>query len=112
MVEDNEGEGEELDKNEETYFRKLLAEDSIVGGVFTRNIGKMLYKIRASAEYNKNACSILMILCSLLRNYEEHIYQVDQTTIDLISSLIRKIINPDQFIKNIDKVYESKKINI
>jgi hypothetical protein len=32
-----------------SYFRKLLAEDSIVGGVFSRNIGKMLYNIRASA---------------------------------------------------------------
>jgi hypothetical protein len=38
-----------VNKIEETYFRKLLAEDSIVGGVFTRNIGKMLYRIRASA---------------------------------------------------------------
>ena len=71
-----------------------MAEDSIVGGVFARNIGKMLYKIRASAEFNKNACSILMILCSLLRNYEENINQVDQATIDQISSLIRKVIDP------------------
>lgn len=69
----------------------------------------MLYKIRASAEFNKNACSILMILCSLLRNYEEHIYQVDQATIDQISTLIRKIITPDKFNKGSDKAFEQKK---
>lgn len=49
-----------------------------------------------------------MILCSLLRNYEEHIYQVDQATIDQISALIRKIINPEQFIKGTDKTLERK----
>lgn len=71
-----------------------MADDSIVGGVFSRNIGKMLYKIRTTPEYNKSACSILMILCSLLRNYEEHIQEVDQATIDQISSLIRKVVDP------------------
>ena len=47
-----------------------------------------------------------MILCSLLRNYEEHIYQVDQATIDQISTLIRKLINPQQFISSTDRLYE------
>lgn len=50
-----------------------------------------------------------MILCSLLRNYEEHIYQVDQATIDQISTLIRKLINPQKFISSFDKMYEVKK---
>lgn len=46
MIEEKEEEhGEEA---QDTYFRKLLAEDSIIGGVFCRNIGKMLYKIRTS----------------------------------------------------------------
>lgn len=47
-----------------------------------------------------------MILCSLLRNYEEHIYQVDQATIDQISTLVRKLINPQQFIDGKDRMYE------
>lgn len=46
-----------------------------------------------------------MILCSLLRNYEEHIYQVDQTTVDQISTLIRRVINTEQFIKGTDKSF-------
>ena len=50
-----------------------------------------------------------MILCSLLRNYEEHIYQVDQATIDQITTLVRKLINPSHFISSIDKLYEIKK---
>lgn len=48
MVEKNKIDDDEDVKIEDTYFRKLLAEDSIVGGVFTRNIGKMLYRIRRS----------------------------------------------------------------
>lgn len=49
-----------------------------------------------------------MILCSLLRNYEQNISTVDQATIDQISTLIRKIINPEDFIVHKDEVYEAK----
>lgn len=45
VVHDEEEEIEEK-VEEESYFRNLIAEDSIVGGVFTRNVGKMLYKVR------------------------------------------------------------------
>jgi hypothetical protein len=76
--------------------------------VFARNVGKMLYKIRKSAKFNKNACAILMILCSLLRNYQENISMVDQATIDQISTLIRKVINPEAFINSKDAIYEQR----
>ena len=84
----------------------MIAKDSIVGGIFTKNIGKLLYFIRKNEEFNRFACPILMVLCSLLRNYEERIQYTDQTTIDLISTLIRKVICHQKFIKEIDPVYE------
>lgn len=49
-----------------------------------------------------------MILCSLLRNYELNISTVDQATIDQISTLIRKVINPETFVNQKDTVYEAK----
>ena len=107
VVHDEEEEMEEKN-DEESHFRNLIAEDSIVGGVFTRNVGKMLYKVRKTQKFNKIACSLLMILCSLLRNYELNISTVDQATIDQISTLIRKVINPETFVSQKDSVYETK----
>ena len=80
-------------------FRSELAKDSIMGATFARNIGKLLYFIRKSEHFNKYACSILMILCSLLRNYNSKIHEVDQACIDQITLLIRKITNPQLFIE-------------
>ena len=48
-----------------------------------------------------------MVLCSLLRNYEQHQSIVDQSTVDQISTLIRKVINTEEFIKNKDISYEA-----
>jgi hypothetical protein len=41
-----------------------------------------------------------MILCSIIRYYEENIFTVDQAIVEEISLLIRKIINPSEFIKS------------
>lgn len=50
----------------------------------------------------------MMILCSLLRNYEENISEVDQSTLDQISTLIRKVINTENFRTKKDETYENK----
>jgi len=71
-----------IPEEENFSFRNFLAEDSIIGGIFSRNISKLLYKIRKSQSFNKHACSILMILCSLIRYYEENIYAVDQAIVE------------------------------
>ena len=98
---------EKMEEEEQTTtFRELIACDSIIGGIFTRNVGKLLYNIRKNPEFNKFACPILMVLCSLLRNYEERIEYTDQTTIEAISHLIRKVICPEQFINSTDPTYE------
>ena len=72
----------------------------------------MLYKLRKSEKFSRLACSILMILCSLIRNYEQNISSVDQSTIDQISTLIRKVIDPEQFVKAKDEVYEIKESDL
>lgn len=72
--------------------------DSILGGVFARSIAKMLYKIRKTDSFNRYACPVLMILCSLLRNYQNNLCFVDQAVIDQITVIVRKIVNPDIFV--------------
>jgi len=57
-------------------------------------MSRLLFKIRKSESFNRQACSILMILCSMIRYYEENIFGVDQAIVEEISLLIRKIINP------------------
>jgi hypothetical protein len=89
-----------LPEEENFSFRNSIAEDSIIGGIFARNISKLLYKIRKTPSFNKHACSILMILCSIVRYYEENIFAVDQAIVEEISLLIRKIVNPSDFIKS------------
>jgi hypothetical protein len=43
-----------------------------------------------------------MILCSIVRYYEENIFAVDQAIVEEISLLIRKIVNPSDFIKSVN----------
>jgi hypothetical protein len=49
-----------------------------------------------------------MILCSLLRNYQNNLCFVDQAVIDQITVIIRKIVNPDVFIAAQDPLFETK----
>jgi hypothetical protein len=66
-----------------------------------RNVSKMFYKLRNDPGlYNKYGCSILMIFCSLLRFYQQNIYQIDQASIDQISYMIKLITNPKHFEEN------------
>jgi hypothetical protein len=82
VVEKNLIESEKNLPQEENFsFRNFIAEDSIIGGIFARNISKLLYKIRKSPSFNKHACSILMVLCSIIRYYEENIFTVDQAIV-------------------------------
>lgn len=60
-----------------------------------RNISKLFSRIKNNpVQYNKYGCSILMILCSLIRFYQQRIYEVDQATIDQIALVIKTIISP------------------
>ena len=69
-------------------------------------MAKLLYKIRKGDNFNAHACSILMILCALLRNYQQNLSFVDQAVIDQITVIIRKIVNPDAFIASKDPLFE------
>ena len=79
-------------------LRYHLINDSILGGVFSRSVAKLLYKIRKGDKFNSYACPILMILCSMLRNYQNNLAFVDQAVIDQMTVIIRKIVNPDIFV--------------
>lgn len=63
-----------------------------------RNLARLFYKIRKDEGiYSKYGLSILMILCSLLRFYQNNIYQFDQAALDQISYVLRAITNPEKF---------------
>jgi hypothetical protein len=50
-----------------------------------------------------------MILCSIIRYYEENIHSVDQAIVEEISLLIRKIVNPSEFVRSTsDELFSSK----
>lgn len=49
-----------------------------------------------------------MILCSMLRNYQENLCFVDQAVVDQITVIIRKIVNPDKFVKSEDPLFITK----
>ena len=89
-------------------LRYHLIHSSILGGVFARSIGKLLYKIRKTDAFNNHACTVLMLLCSLLRNYQNNLCYVDQAVIDQITVIVRKIVNPDIFITAEDPLFISK----
>lgn len=76
--------------------------------MFTRNVLKLLYKLRRNKHFNKQACSVLMILCSLLRHYQSIISAVDQAVIDQITMVIRQIVNPDQFLSQANELLEAR----
>jgi len=67
-------------------------------------VAKLLYKMRKSESFNRFASPILLLLCSLLRNYQNNVRFVDQAVIDQI---IRKIVTPDKFINSKDALFES-----
>ena len=46
-----------------------------------------------------------MILCSLLRTYQNNLSFVDQAVIDQITVIIRKIVNPDIFRAKEDSLF-------
>jgi hypothetical protein len=46
-----------------------------------------------------------MILCSMLRNYRENLCFVDQAVVDQITVIIRKIVNPDKFVRSEDPLF-------
>ena len=72
-----------------------------------RNLSRLFYKIRKdSTLYNKYGLSILMILCSLLRYYQNNIYEFDQAALDQISYVLRAITNPDKFKNTNDPIFE------
>ena len=48
-----------------------------------------------------------MLLCSLLRNYQNNLNFVDQAVIDQITVIVRKIVNPDRFVKSEDPLFVS-----
>ena len=48
-----------------------------------------------------------MLLCSLLRNYQNNLNFVDQAVIDQITVIVRKIVNPDRFVKSEDSLFVS-----
>lgn len=102
-------EEEETDTKEKKQgLRYYLINDSILGGVFARSIAKLLYKIRKSESFNRFACPVLMILCSLLRNYQNNLSFVDQAVIDQITVIVRKIVNPNVFIAKEDPLFATK----
>ena len=88
-------------------LRYHLINDSILGGVFSRSIAKLLYKIRKGDNFNVYACPILMILCSLLRSYQSNLAFVDQAVVDQMTVIIRKIVNPDIFTAASDPLFET-----
>jgi hypothetical protein len=88
-------------------LRYHLVHDSILGGVFARSVAKLLYKIRKGDNFNQYACPTLMILCSLLRNYQNNLAFVDQAVIDQITVIVRKIVNPDIFVATQDPLFET-----
>ena len=49
-----------------------------------------------------------MILCSLLRNYQNNLSFVDQAVVDQITVIVRKIVNPAAFISREDPLFGSK----
>ena len=101
---------EELAKEQQPTLcglRHHLINDSILGGVFARSIAKLLYKIRKGDNFNLYACPILMILCSLLRNYQNNLCFVDQAVIDQMTVIIRKIVNPDVFVQAEDPLFST-----
>ena len=50
-----------------------------------------------------------MVLCSIIRYYEDNIFAVDQAIVEEISLLIRKIVNPNDFIKSEkDELFDAK----
>jgi len=70
-------------------------------------VAKLLYKMRKSESFNRFASPILLLLCSLLRNYQNNVRFVDQAVIDQITVIIRKIVTPDKFINSKDALFES-----
>ena len=48
-----------------------------------------------------------MILCSMLRNYQNNLAFVDQAVIDQMTVIIRKIVNPDIFVAAEDPLFET-----
>ena len=72
-----------------------------------RNLARLFYKIRKDdGVYSKYGLSILMILCSLLRYYQNNIYEFDQAALDQISYVLRAITNPDKFKNETDPIFE------
>ncbi len=49
-----------------------------------------------------------MILCSLLRNYQNNLSFVDQAVIDQVTVIVRKIVNPNVFIAKEDPLFATK----
>ena len=74
-------EHEEEAPAESRGVRFFLINDSIFGGVFARSISKLLYKLRRSADFNRFATPILLVLCSLLRHYQANLCFVDQAVV-------------------------------
>ncbi len=70
-------EDEEEAPVESRGLRFFLINDSIFGGVFARSISKLLYKLRRSADFNRFATPILLVLCYLLRHYQANLYFAD-----------------------------------
>ena len=48
-----------------------------------------------------------MILCALLRNYQQNLSFVDQAVIDQITVIIRKVVNPNVFVSSKDLLFET-----
>ena len=48
-----------------------------------------------------------MILCALLRNYQQNLSFVDQAVIDQITVIIRKVVNPNVFVSSKDPLFET-----
>lgn len=72
---------EEQPAGEKKGLRHFLVSDSIFGGVFGRAVGKLLYKLRRGANFNRWATPMLLVLCSLLRHYQSNLCFVDQAVI-------------------------------
>lgn len=88
-------------------LRNFLIQDSILGGVFGRAVGKLVYKIRKGDSFNKWAAPVLQILCSLLRCYQNNLCFVDQAVIDQLTVIIRRLVAPQQFISTEDKLFST-----
>lgn len=89
-------------------LRHHLINDSIMGGVFVRSVAKLLYKIRKTSSFNRLTSNMLIIFCSLLRNYQSNLAFVDQAIIDQITVIIRRLVDPQRFIQSKDALFESK----